>query len=163
MGAGYIAVEIAGMMNAIGVETHLFIRGDTFLRSFDPMVQETMTKHYEEAGVIIHRGYESFKTVEKISDGPGDKKVLRITTGGEIMEFNELLWAVGREPETRGLGLDIAGVKTGAKGYIAVDGFQNTAADGIYALGDVTGQMELTPGKRASMTLAYKMQSLTRT
>lgn len=57
VGAGYIAVELAGVLNAIGVEVHMFIRGDTFLRTFDPMIQETMTKTYEDAGVIIHKGY----------------------------------------------------------------------------------------------------------
>jgi glutathione reductase (NADPH) len=146
VGAGYIAVEIAGMLNAVGVEVHMFIRGQTFLRSFDPMIQETMTKRYEEAGVVIHRGYQGFEKAEMISDGLGDKKVLNLTLGGGNMVFNELLWAVGRAPEVAALDLEVAGVKTGHKGYIAADDFQNTSAEGIYALGDVTGQMELTPG-----------------
>jgi glutathione reductase (NADPH) len=147
VGAGYIAVEIAGMLNAVGVEVHMFIRGQTFLRSFDPMIQETMTKRYEDAGVKIHKGYKGFEKIERISDGPGDKKVLHATLGGEKLVFNELLWAVGRAPETASLDLDVAGVKTGKKGYIVADDFQNTSAEGIYALGDVTGQMELTPGR----------------
>lgn len=147
VGAGYIAVEIAGMLNAVGVEVHLFIRGQNFLRSFDPMIQETMTKRYEEAGVKIHRGYKGFEKVERISDGAGDKKVLHVTLAGEKLVFNELLWAIGRAPEVDTLGLDVAGVKKGNKDYIVVDDFQNTSAEGIYALGDVTGQMELTPGK----------------
>ena len=146
VGAGYIAVEMAGMLNAIGVEVHLFIRGQTFLRSFDPMIQETMTKHYEEAGVIIHKGYTGLEKIEKISDGSGDKKVLHVTVGGKKLVFNELLWAIGREPETANLDLHVPGVKTNEMGYITTDDFQNTTAEGIYALGDVTGQMELTPG-----------------
>ena len=146
VGAGYIAVEMAGMLNAIGVEVHMFIRGETFLRSFDPMVQETMTKRYEDVGVKIHKGYKRFDKVERMSDGKGDEKVLHITVNGEKMVFNELLWAVGRAPETESLNLELVGVKTGKKGYVVADDFQNTSAEGIYALGDVTGQMELTPG-----------------
>jgi glutathione reductase (NADPH) len=146
VGAGYIAVEFAGMLNAIGVEVHMFIRGKTFLRSFDPMIQETMTKRYEDVGVVIHKGYKRFEKVEKVSDGPGDKKVLELWYEGEKMVFHELIWAVGRMPETESLDLDVAGVKTRGKGYITADEFQNTTAEGIYALGDVTGQMELTPG-----------------
>lgn len=147
VGAGYIAVEMAGMLNAMGVEVHMFIRGKTFLRKFDQMIQDTMTAHYEEVGVKIHRGYTKFDKVERIQDGAGDKKILHVTYDGKTEVFNELLWAVGRAPETKSLDLAAAGVKTGAKGYITVDDFQNTSTEGIYALGDVTGQLELTPGK----------------
>lgn len=147
VGAGYIAVEIAGMLNAVGVEVHMFIRGQTFLRSFDPMIQETMTKRYEDAGVKIHKGYKGFEKIEQISDGVGDEKVLHLMLGQDKLVFNELLWAVGRAPETASLDLHVPGVKTGNKGYIVADEFQNTSAEGIYALGDVTGQMELTPGR----------------
>ncbi|KAE8451126.1 hypothetical protein EG329_004798 [Mollisiaceae sp. DMI_Dod_QoI] len=146
VGAGYIAVEMAGMLNAIGVEVHMFIRGQTFLRSFDPMIQETMTARYESVGVKIHKGYTSFEKVESVSEGKGDKKVLKLhLEGGEVMVVNELLWAVGRKPETESLKLENAGVKVGKKGYIEVDQFQNTTVEGVYALGDVTGQLELTP------------------
>lgn len=62
VGAGYIAVEMAGMLNAIGVEVHMFIRGETFLRTFDPMVQDVMTKRYEAVGVKIHRGSKGFRS-----------------------------------------------------------------------------------------------------
>jgi len=69
-----------------------------------------------------------------------------VLEGGEELLVNELLWAIGRAPETASLDLDVAGIKTGEKGYIIADKFQNTTAEGIYALGDVTGQLELTPG-----------------
>jgi len=99
-------------------------------------------------GVKIHRGYKGFEKVEKISDGKGDERVLKLTLpGSEELVVNELLWAIGRAPETKSLDLDVAGVKTGEKGYIVADQYQNTNVEGIYALGDVTGQMELTPGK----------------
>jgi glutathione reductase (NADPH) len=146
VGAGYIAVEMAGMLNAVGVEVHMFIRGDTFLRSFDPMIQETMTARYESVGVKIHKRYKGFEKIERLSDGKGDEKKLKLTWEGGELVVNELLWAVGRKPETDSLELENAGVKVNEKRYVVVDKFQNTTAEGIYALGDVTGQLELTPG-----------------
>lgn len=164
VGAGYIAVEMAGMLNAIGVEVHMFIRGETFLRTFDPMVQETMTKAYEDAGVILHKSYKGFKKIERldntsatITDGathkkrgedPSPKKHLKITgNDGEVFEFNELLWAIGRIPEIQDLKLDQIGINFTKSGHIATDKYQNTNIKGIYALGDVTGKFELTPGR----------------
>ncbi|KAF2736539.1 hypothetical protein EJ04DRAFT_511028 [Polyplosphaeria fusca] len=161
VGAGYIAVELAGVLNAIGVEVHLFIRGDTFLRTFDPMIQETLTKTYEDAGVVIHKQFGSFKKVERLdqysasvqegahekrTEGASPDKQLRITDeNGHTFEVNELLWAIGRTPEVESLNLGVTGVKQSAKGHIVVDEFQNTNIEGIYALGDVTGRAELTP------------------
>lgn len=147
VGAGYIAVELAGVMQSIGVETHMFIRGQTFLRKFDPMIQTTMTKRYEDMGVKIHKGFKKFEAVELLSAGKGAEKRLKITNSdGEVFEFNELLWAIGRAPAIQDLTLENAGVQLTPTGHIAVDEFQNTSVDGIYALGDVTGQAELTPG-----------------
>lgn len=152
VGAGYIAVELAGVMAAVGVETHMFIRGDKFLRKFDPMVQKTMTERYEMAGVHIHRNHEGFKEVELVKDGKGKDRLLKLTeSDGDEVYFNELLWAVGRAPEIEDLNLDIPGVKTNHAGYVAVDEYQNTSVEGIYALGDVTGQAELTPGMPARL------------
>ncbi|THV51456.1 hypothetical protein BGAL_0110g00150 [Botrytis galanthina] len=150
VGAGYIAVEMAGMLNAIGgIEVHMFIRGEKILRKFDPMVSETMTRTYEEAGVIIHKGYKGFARVEMWSGKKSsEEKVLNLRWDGDDgngLVVNEVLWAVGRSPETEGLDLGAVGVLTDEKGHIRVDGFQNTNVEGIYGLGDVTGQMELTP------------------
>ena len=146
VGAGYIAVELAGVMNAIGVETHLFIRGETFLRTFDPMVQETLTQRYEDAGVIIHKNHKGFKEIVRLREGKGEHKLLRLVeSSGEEMEVNELLWAIGRAPEIDKLHLERIGVKLARKGHIEVDEYQNTNVEGVYALGDVTGQAELTP------------------
>ncbi len=146
VGAGYIAVELAGVMNAIGVETHMFIRGDTFLRNFDIMVQQTLTKRYEDAGVIIHKNHKGFKEVISVKDGkPGQKELKLVGNDGEVLEVNELLWAIGRAPEIEKLNPAKIGVTLAPKGYVDVDEYQNTSVDGIYALGDVTGQAELTP------------------
>ncbi|KAJ5819252.1 hypothetical protein N7474_004843 [Penicillium riverlandense] len=146
VGAGYIAVELAGVMNAVDVETHMFIRGQTFLRKFDPMVQHTMTDRYEATGVKIHRGHTGFKEIKLIRDGKGKDKLIKLVSNdGSEMEVNELLWAIGRLPEVEDLHLDIPGVKLNHGGFVVVDEYQNTSVEGVYALGDVTGQAELTP------------------
>ncbi|GFF23688.1 glutathione reductase [Aspergillus udagawae] len=146
VGAGYIAVELAGVMAAVGVETHMFIRGETMLRKFDPMIQKTMTERYEATGVRIHRKHGGFKEVQLLKDGKGKDKVLKlIGNDGSEEEFNEVLWAIGREPEVGDLDLEIPGVKLNEGGHVIVDQYQNTSAEGVYALGDVTGVAELTP------------------
>ncbi|KAH7249882.1 glutathione reductase [Fusarium redolens] len=158
VGAGYIAVEFAGMFNALGTETHLFIRHDTFLRNFDPMIQESVTKEYERLGVKLHKRSQASK-VEKDSNGK-----LTITykddQGNEsvVSDVDNLIWAIGRTPETKGIGLEEAGVKLGENGHILVDEYQNTAVDNIYALGDVTGEVELTPvAIAAGRRLAHRL------
>ncbi|KAJ4235731.1 Glutathione reductase [Fusarium solani] len=158
VGAGYIAVEFAGMFNALGTETHLFIRHNTFLRSFDPMIQESVTNEYERLGVKLHRRSQATK-VEKDANGK-----LTVTykddEGNEtvLSDVDHLIWAIGRTPETRGIGLEEAGVKLGEKGHILVDEYQNTAVDNIYALGDVTGEVELTPvAIAAGRRLAHRL------
>ncbi|KAL7944485.1 hypothetical protein V8C42DRAFT_346227 [Trichoderma barbatum] len=158
VGAGYIAVEFAGMFNALGTETHLLIRYNTFLRNFDPMIQETVTKEYERLGVNVHRQSQATK-VEK--DANGKLSVTyRDGEGNEttLHDVDHLIWAVGRTPLTSGIGLEEAGVKLDSKGYVVVDDYQNTNVDNIFALGDVTGQVELTPvaiaaGRRLSHRL----------
>ena len=151
VGAGYIAVELAGIMNALGVETHMLIRGDTFLRNFDPMVQETLTNHYEESGVIIHKqfcGLEEIKLLNPAKDetDPREKQLkLIFKDGSGELEVNEVLFCVGRDAETRGLDIGKANIKTDKSGHIVVDEYQNTSTSGVYALGDVSGQYELTP------------------
>ena len=158
VGAGYIAVEFAGMFHSLGTETHLFIRYPTFLRHFDPMIQETVTNEYERIGVNLHKESELTKVEKNASTGK-----LTLTykgPGGEetVSEVDHLIWAIGRLPATHDVGLDKAGVKLDKRGHIVVDEYQNTSAENIYALGDITGQMELTPvaiaaGRRLSERL----------
>ncbi|KAI9658533.1 MAG: Glutathione reductase [Trizodia sp. TS-e1964] len=143
VGAGYIAVELAGMFNALGTETHLFIRHDKFLRTFDPMIQEAIVKEYERQGIHIHK-------LSKQSRIEKDNETLKLhysdsNTQDGILDIDCLIWAVGRAPEVEGLGLDVAGVKQDEKGRVIVDDFQNTNVENIYSLGDVCGRVELTP------------------
>lgn len=158
IGAGYIAVEFAGMFNALGTETHLFIRHNTFLRNFDPIIQESVTNEYERLGVNLHKQSQATK-VEKDANGK-----LSVTykdgSGNEttLTDVDHLIWAVGRTPSTKDIGLEEAGVKVNDKGYVVADEYQNTSVDNIFALGDVTGEVELTPvaiaaGRRLSHRL----------
>ncbi|KAF3921248.1 hypothetical protein ABW21_db0205570 [Orbilia brochopaga] len=142
VGAGYIAVELAGIFNALGTETHLFIRGETFLRKFDPMIQEVLTDHYSKIGIRIHKKWKPFKKIEKTSS---DSLLLHGEEGGAGLEVDVLLWAIGRAPQVDGLGLDNINVKTNEHGVIQVDDYQNTNVENVYALGDVCGKVELTP------------------
>lgn len=145
IGAGYIAVEFAGMFNALGVETHLLIRHDTVLRHFDPMIQEGVTSEYERLGVKLHKRSTTTK-VEK--DEQTGKLTVHYTQGeteGLVSDLDHLIWAVGRTPATAGLGLEEVGVKVDKKGHIVADDYQSTNVESVYALGDVTGRVELTP------------------
>ena len=145
VGAGYIAVEFAGMFNALGVETHLFIRHDTFLRHFDPMIQETVTKEYERLGVHVHKRSEVAKVEKNESTGKLTVHYGNPNAPGSISEVDHLIWAVGRTPQTDNVGIETTGVKLNEKGHVIVDRFQNTNVENIYALGDITGRVELTP------------------
>lgn len=146
VGAGYIAVELAGIFAALGTETHLLIRGDTFLRSFDTMIQETTTKHYETAlGVHIHRQSKADK-IEK-DEATGKLSVHFNSSTGEsvLTDVDELLWAIGRNPEVGDLNPKAAGVAQNPRGQVIADEYQNTNVENIYSIGDVSGKLELTP------------------
>ncbi|ACS83832.1 glutathione-disulfide reductase [Musicola paradisiaca] len=153
VGAGYIAVEIAGVLKALGSEVHLFVRKHAPLRQFDPLIVETLVEVMNTEGPTLHT--ESIpKAVVKNADG---SLTLQLQNGHE-QTVDCLIWAIGREPATDNLNLDAAGVARNAQGYIPVDQFQNTNVPGIYAVGDNTGAVELTPvavaaGRRLSERL----------
>lgn len=153
VGAGYIAVEIAGVLNGLGAETHLFVRKHAPLRTFDPMIVETLVEVMNAEGPQLHTQSVP-KSVTKNSDG---SLTLALENGKEF-EVDCLIWAIGREPANDNINLAAAGVKTNEKGYITVDKYQNTNVKGIYAVGDNTGAVELTPvavaaGRRLSERL----------
>lgn len=153
VGAGYIAVELAGVINGLGAETHLLVRKHAPLRSFDPLLVETLVEVMEAEGPNLHT-HAVPKSVEKNSDGS-----LTLTLeDGRTITVDTLIWAIGREPANDNINLAATGVKTDEKGYIVVDKYQNTNVDGIYAVGDNTGHIELTPvavaaGRRLSERL----------
>ncbi|KAF5649670.1 glutathione reductase [Fusarium sp. NRRL 52700] len=142
VGAGYIAVEFAGMLNTMGTETHVFIRHDKFLRSFDEMIQDGILSEYERVGVRIHKNskVEKATKTEKLTLHYSDS-----TGQGKLEDLDTLIWAIGRTPEVEGLGLDVVGIKQNERGQIITDEYQNTNVEDIYSLGDVVGKVELTP------------------
>jgi glutathione reductase (NADPH) len=139
IGSGYIAVELAGVLQALGCQVSLFVRFDSVLRYFDAMLSEQLMTSMRASGVEIVTG-----AVPKAVSGE-DKLTLETEDGRRFADFDTLLWAIGRAPNTRGLGLEHAGVAQDERGFVVADAFQNTNVPGIYALGDVTGQAELTP------------------
>ncbi|NPE55028.1 glutathione-disulfide reductase [Dickeya dadantii] len=153
VGAGYIAVEIAGVLNALGSEVHLFVRKHAPLRQFDPLIVDTLVEVMNTEGPALHT--ESIpRAVVKNADG---SLTLQLESGHE-QTVDCLIWAIGREPANDKINLDAAGVALNNKGYIVVDKFQNTTVPGIYAVGDNTGAVELTPvavaaGRRLSERL----------
>ena len=145
VGAGYIAVELAGMFNALGTETHLFIRQDRFLRSFDPMIQDKVLAEYERQGIHIHK-HSTQTRVEDLGAGRKRLHYNDAATQAGALELDCLLWAIGRAPEIEDLGLDKAGVHLSPAGHIAVDDYQATNVPHIFALGDCCDRgFELTP------------------
>ena len=140
IGAGYIAVELAGIFNTLGTETHLIIRGERVLRTFDPTLQDTLTPWMEHTGVHIHKTSH----VTRIDGAKGQTLTVH-TDRGETIEVDTVLWAIGRHSSTQGLGLEEVGIKTTEKGDIVVDEYQNTSVKNVYAIGDVAGKWLLTP------------------
>ncbi len=141
VGAGYIAVELAGVMHALGTETHLFVRKHAPLRHFEPILYETLMESMASEGLSLHT-HSIPQNVDKNNDG-------RLTLHLENSEshvVDTLLWAIGRAPSTASIGLEETDVKLDEKGFIIVDEQQNTTAKGIYAVGDcMAGGVELTP------------------
>ncbi|KUJ00527.1 glutathione-disulfide reductase [Vibrio sp. MEBiC08052] len=141
IGAGYIAVEIAGVLNALGTETHLFCRKESPLRSFDPMVIETLMEVMAAEGPTLHT-HSVPKSIVKEADG---SLTLHLENGKQ-QNVDQVIWAIGRNPATDAINLAATGVATDEKGYIKVDEYQQTNVDGIYCVGDImAGGIELTP------------------
>mmetsp|Transcript_37248 Transcript_37248/g.55727 ORF Transcript_37248/g.55727 Transcript_37248/m.55727 type:complete len:323 (-) Transcript_37248:407-1375(-) len=140
VGAGYIAVELAGVLNSLGSEVHLVVRKGKALRTFDPAISDGLDAEMIKAGIHIHRNTNGVKKVE-IQNG---KKTVTTESGDIIYGADVVLMAPGRVPNVENLNLDKVGVKLGRK-YIDVDEYSNTSVPNIYALGDVCGVVELTP------------------
>lgn len=140
LGAGYIAVEMAGVLHNLGVKTDLFVRKESPLRNFDPYIVQALVDEMEKTDLHLHT-HKVPSRVDKLDNG-----LLQITfEDGTTHQAEQVLWAVGRQPNIDQLNLEAAGVELTEKGYIKVNEFQETSTQGIYALGDVTGHIELTP------------------
>ncbi|MGB0670065.1 MAG: FAD-dependent oxidoreductase, partial [Rhodospirillales bacterium] len=140
VGGGYIAVEFAGIFNSLGVETHIVIRGDNILRGFDNTMREGLADEMRRQGLAIHTDV-NVKSIDKQADGGFDL----LLDNGETLKAGLVMYATGRKPNIKGLGLEEAGVTLTAKGSVQVDEWNRTSQDNIYAVGDVTDRVNLTP------------------
>ena len=138
-GGGYIALEFAHIFNGMGSDVTLVYRGPKVLRGFDEEVRDALQQSMREKGIrlVLNEAFASCRLA-------GEKKHV-VMRSGEAMTVDEVLLAIGRRPNVAGLGLELAGIKTGAYGHIEVDEYSKTSQDNIYAIGDVTGRRELTP------------------
>jgi glutathione reductase (NADPH) len=141
VGAGYIAVELAGIFHELGSEVTLVLRGEQLLRRFEALVRETLMDEMTAGGISIIAGYD----VANVQQEPDGSLCFVALDGKRMLTCDCLLWAIGREPSTSGLGLQVPKVELDALGHVVVDEWQNTSAPGIYAVGDVTGKWQLTP------------------
>lgn len=141
IGAGYIAVELAGLLNGLGSDVTMLLRKDHFLGDFDSMLRETLMDEMLGAGVNIMPRIN----IEKIKKHKNGCLTLHCASGVTLKDFDAVIYAIGRTPNTAPLNLKAAGVDTDECGYISTDFFQNTNVPGIYAVGDVTGRAQLTP------------------
>ncbi len=140
VGSGYIAVELAGVLNGLGSDTTIYLRKDGILREFDEMLGREARAIMETDGVGFETRFVP-ESLQKTADG----LVLRSVDGRQSPPVDGVLWAIGRSPHTLGLDLEAAGVATDGAGFIPVDDYQATNVEHIFALGDVTGRAALTP------------------
>jgi glutathione reductase (NADPH) len=138
-GGGYIALEFATIFNGLGVDTTVIYRGDRVLRGFDADVRAHVEAEMLRSGVKFVYG----SVISRIDAEGGGKRVT--LSNGESHTYDQLMWAVGREPNTHGLGLDTAGVAANKRGAVIVDAHSRTNVPSIWAVGDVTDRINLTP------------------
>lgn len=141
VGAGYVAVEFAGIFRALGSEVTVAYRTSAPLRHFDSMLGEALCEEMSHQGIRL----EPHSIVRSLSRSKEGDLVLARVGAPPLGGFDAVLWAIGRSPLTASLGLETIGLEPALSGHIPVDAYQNSAVPGVYAVGDVTGRFELTP------------------
>ncbi|MGR3758607.1 glutathione-disulfide reductase [Roseobacteraceae bacterium NS-SX3] len=139
VGGGYIASEFAGIMNGLGVKTTQFYRGEQILRGFDREARDLISSEMAEAGIDVRLNTD----VAEMREDGGKVRVID-TEGGEHL-FEKVMYATGRDPNADGLGLEALGIERGRGGEIKVDEYSQTSVPSVYAIGDVTDRVALTP------------------
>jgi glutathione reductase (NADPH) len=140
VGGGYIAMELGGMLNALGSRVTVVAMEERLLEQFDHMLGSVLEREMERQGIRVHTGFRVISL-----SGREEGIALKSSDARELAGFDTVIWAVGRSPVTRDLGLEAAGVEVKSTGSIPVDDYQNTNVPGIYAIGDITGKPALTP------------------
>ena len=139
VGGGYIASEFAGILNGLGVKVTQMYRGEQILRGFDNECRNLIAAEMVNKGIDLQTGVNVTK-LEKTDDG-----ILVTDTNGGQATYGQVMFATGRVPNTDGLGLEALGVELGRAGEVVVDDYSQTAVPSIYAVGDVTNRVQLTP------------------
>lgn len=144
VGAGYIAVELAGILQSLGSDTSLVLRKERALRDFDEMLSESLDEEMKRHGISVYCKTDGVASITANDEG---KKTVNLQNGETIADVDVCIMAIGREPLVAPLKLENAGVqlKDGAKKYIDVNEYCETSRTGVFALGDVIGEVELTP------------------
>lgn len=164
IGSGYIGVEIAGVLNALGSEVTLIARGACILRNFERSLSQQLMEKMTADGVQFMTKQNVAKLSQQnesisVECEPSSVEIVQAECcahektakeGVTLTGFDTVIWAVGRKPNITGLNLDTVGVNTDARGYIEVDKWQNTSVDNIFAVGDVTANIQLTPAAIAA-------------
>ncbi|OAQ34375.1 hypothetical protein K457DRAFT_105316 [Linnemannia elongata AG-77] len=143
VGTGYIGVELAGIFHALGSKVTIFSRTKEILRSFDPIIKDTLRDEMTNIGIDIVPN----SRVTSLAKADDKAITLSYTSNNNdaTAEYDTVLWAIGREPLLEKLAIDNAGVTTNKEGYVVADDYQETVVPGVYALGDVCGIEQLTP------------------
>ena len=157
VGSGYIAVELSGVLQALGSNVTQLLRKDHLLKEFDAALGEQLKEQMRDAGVEIREKIQ----VRRIDEA--DAGLAITLDDGSSITADALIWAIGRSPNTAELGLEHTGLEASSSGFLHTDAFQNTEVPGIYAVGDVTGRQPLTPvaiaaGRRLADRLFAGMQ-----
>lgn len=139
IGGGYIGVELSGLLRALGSEVTLATLDDRLLNLFDPMLSEILQKEMQKQGIHVHTHYQVTGLTQS------EQGLVVNSPQGDLQAFDEVIWAVGRRPNTHQLNLDTAGIEVQQNGIVTVDEFENTNVPGVYAIGDITGRPQLTP------------------
>ncbi|HOP15913.1 MAG TPA: glutathione-disulfide reductase [Gammaproteobacteria bacterium] len=140
IGAGYIGVELAGVLRALGSDVSLVALEERVLEAFDDMISAELMAEMRKQGIALHMGFQ-VAGLAKTDTGIA----LDASDGERLDGFDRVIWAVGRAPNTRQLTLENAAVEVRANGIVPTDEYQNTNVAGIYAIGDITGRAALTP------------------
>lgn len=154
VGGGYIAVEFAGIMNGLGSQVTQIYRGEKILRGFDEDVRDVLSKEIVRKGVDLRTG-TNITAIEK----QGEILVATLTDG-TTLEADCIMFATGRHPRTQGIGLEEIGVEMDAKGAIKVDDYSRTNLDNVWAIGDVTDRIALTPVAIQEAMALYRTEYL---
>lgn len=159
VGGGYIGVELAGVFRAAGAKVTMLIRGESVLRGFDCDIRSALTSELRKSGMDIR-----FETVVRDVERRGDALSV-MTRAGDTLDADVVLFATGRVPNTQGLGLEEAGVELAEDGSIKVDGYSRTNVPSIFAVGDCTNRINLTPvaiaeGRAVAETLFHNRPTI---